>query len=604
MPTLDDQLHDRLHSAAPEPPEHGDDLFGRLEGRKRRRHVTRRVGSGVLAVVVLAATVGGFLALDRAFRRGTRMPVATPTTANGPLVVVQVDDPNTAKATSHLELVPLDGSATQRLTPDEPVDAFQGVSASPDGHTIAYVFGDAGEGGKPVTLTVLDLATGEQRDLARGVIDGPAWSPDGTRIAYAQYFETPGIWIVPADGSGEPGLVPGSEVVGGSPSWSPDGAAIAFEERDVKGGPAVVTIDLGSGRFRVLATTDGDTPANPVWSPDGSKITYAMSGGIWSVDAAGGDPSLQVGTTRDAWMQAGFPPSPRLQSWSPDGLSIAYVLGGIDDSNIYVDALDGSEPRLLGSGVDFAWLPATGASIAPPLIPTETASPTPQGLDVGLDFLLCDASSLGGIDLLGDGTDGTAWAGTKARPDGTCPPGGTDTPVVAYDHTGDGRADVFDPYGMAYCIGCAPFGEIILTGGGYDDLVVLSQGGTEIQYQLFHADIREGDVWFGPVFVTGAGDPRWGFVADQPFTFWAGGDEGRAEFVECTGDGGTTLVLTQRRAPIDGHTITIHETRLQMGNHGSIQVIGTSETTAQVGDTLPHENTGPTCGGLDFDPWA
>lgn len=73
--------------------------------------------------------------------------------------------------------------------------------------------------------------------------------------------------------------------------------------------------------------------------------------------------------------------------------------------------------------------------------------------------------------------------------------------------------------------------------------------------------------------------------------------------MECTGDGGTTLVLTQRRAPIDGHTITIHETRLQMVGT-AMQVVGTSETTGQVGDPLPHENTGPTCGGLDFDPWA
>lgn len=124
MPTLDDQLRDRLHGAAPEPPEREDDLFGRLAGRRHRRQVRRRVGSVLLAVVVVAATVGGFLALDRAFRRGTRVPVATPTIANGPLVVVQVVDPNSARATTHLELVPLDGAAPQQLTLDEPADAF------------------------------------------------------------------------------------------------------------------------------------------------------------------------------------------------------------------------------------------------------------------------------------------------------------------------------------------------------------------------------------------------------------------------------------------------------------------------------------------------
>lgn len=181
-------------------------------------------------------------------------------------------------------------------------------------------------------------------------------------------------------------------------------------------------------------------------------------------------------------------------------------------SDIYIDALDGSEPRLVASGIDVAWLPAAGATLAPTFSPTEapspsqTVSPKRQGLDIGLDFLLCDAASLGGVDLLGDGTDGTASTGTKARPDGTCPPGGTDTAVVAYDSSGDGRADIFDQYGMAYCIGCEPFGTTDLNGDGIDELVVLSQGGTEIQYELFQADIREGNVWFGPVFIVGPGD--------------------------------------------------------------------------------------------------
>jgi len=778
---------------------------------------------------VLAATVGGFLALDRAFRRGTRVPATPPVVMNGPLVVVQVDDANTARSTAHLELVPLDGSAPTRLTPDGPAYAYQGVSASPDGRTIAYAVGD---GGDHATIVVMDLSTGEQRDLVKGAVAGPAWSPDGKQMAYWDYGDAEGIRIVPADGSGEPSPpVPGSAVGWGEPSWSPDGSSVTFEERDVPGGPAVVTIDLESGRFRVLGKTDGDVSADPVWSPDGSQIIYAVSGGIWSVAPTGGEPTLLLGTTRDAWAQAGGPATPRSPTWSPDGRSVAYALDTADwrSSDIYIDALDGSEPRLLTSGTDFAWLPATAPSSGeptpteqgassltgvpfavcrpmsipgefgpgldtawvfekapdagcdraegfqylgigtadsvarftgpirdigqnetelwpwatpdvdgdgideialgigstggsaqfvlfatdgseihlletcagcgyafswggpgghlegaycaggsfwdwnlehalgtdryagwliefrrdgwrlverskteitaplndpsaipdgggntvcgtplfapedfpdyptvapmPPVTPSITVAPASESLYIGLDFQLCDAARLDGIDFLGDGTSGAAWAGTRARPDGSCPRTGA-TPIVAIDHTGDGLADAFDQYGLPYCIGCRPFGTTDLSGDGSQELIVVEQDGTEVQYAMFEADIREGGVWFGPVFIVGPGDPDWGFKTDDPFSFWAGGDEGRAEFVECTGDGGTTLVLTQRRVPIDGHTITIHETRLQMVGTGSIQVIGTSETTAQVGDPLPHENTSPTCGGLDFDPWA
>lgn len=182
------------------------------------------------------------------------------------------------------------------------------MSASPDGHTIAYSVSD---GFDHARIVVMDLSTGEQRELVRGAVAGPAWSPDGTRIAYRDYGNSPGIRLMPADGSGEPTLAPGSDIAWGPPVWSPDGTRIAFEERDVPGGPAVVTVDLASGTLTVLGVTDGDVSADPDWSPDGTRIAYAVSGGIWQVDPAGGEPSLLRGTTREAWARAGSGPTPR-----------------------------------------------------------------------------------------------------------------------------------------------------------------------------------------------------------------------------------------------------------------------------------------------------
>src|SRR5207249_3682592 len=144
-----------------------------------------------------------------------------------------------------LEFVPLDGSDPVRLTPDRP-GWFSGVSASPDGSTIAYTYQ---EKDGHAAMTLLDLATGATRDLVEGSVAGPAWSPDGRSIAFWDYLNNPGVWIVRADGFGKPVLVPGSKVVGGDPSWSPDGSAIAFEEFDVAGGPAVMTVEIASGQM-------------------------------------------------------------------------------------------------------------------------------------------------------------------------------------------------------------------------------------------------------------------------------------------------------------------------------------------------------------------
>jgi len=57
----------------------------------------------------------------------------------------------------------------------------------------------------------------------------PAWSPDGTLLAFSAWddpndSDTSRIYIVNADGSGEPRIL----TDGSDPSWSPDGSRIAF----------------------------------------------------------------------------------------------------------------------------------------------------------------------------------------------------------------------------------------------------------------------------------------------------------------------------------------------------------------------------------------
>src|SRR5687767_3195397 len=70
-----------------------------------------------------------------------------------------------------------------------------------------------------------------QTRLTTGGGSHPAWSPDGTRIAFTSPV---GIVVMKADGSGKtPPL--SSPVAGGSipafPSWSPDGSKISFARR-------------------------------------------------------------------------------------------------------------------------------------------------------------------------------------------------------------------------------------------------------------------------------------------------------------------------------------------------------------------------------------
>ncbi len=116
---------------------------------------------------------------------------------------------------------------------------------------------------------------------------GPAWSPDGTRIAYIEGENyTNRIMVMNADGTGQAPIV-ATPFYQFGPTWSADGTQIAFT-RMVEGQVITTQFDIlvinvdGTGETN-LTNSDYDE-IDAAWSPDGSKIAFAgvrpeMSGG-------------------------------------------------------------------------------------------------------------------------------------------------------------------------------------------------------------------------------------------------------------------------------------------------------------------------------------
>lgn len=96
-----------------------------------------------------------------------------------------------------------------------------------------------------------------------GVDIDPAWSPDGTKIAFQADYDG-GIWVMNADGSNKSRLVSS----GRRPSWSPDGKMMAF----VNGQSLFVISADGSNARQVVHYHN--YPLNASWSPDGRKIVF------------------------------------------------------------------------------------------------------------------------------------------------------------------------------------------------------------------------------------------------------------------------------------------------------------------------------------------
>ena len=229
-------------------------------------------------------------------------------------------------------------------------DAWDASPAwSPDGSRIAF---NSDRDGNTEVYAVYADGSGVARLTYNDAVDGdPAWSPDGRRIAFESTRD--GNWeiyVMDADGSGVTRLTH-NDAYDWSPAWSPDGRRIAFHsKRDGNREIYVMNAD-GSGVTRL--TFDSAFDSGPNWSPDGRRIAFGSDrDGDFEVYVMNADGS---GVTRLADNDGGTP------AWSPDGRRIAFSSERDGNWEIYVMNADGSGVTRLthNSGRDLfpSWSP-------------------------------------------------------------------------------------------------------------------------------------------------------------------------------------------------------------------------------------------------------
>jgi Tol biopolymer transport system component len=201
---------------------------------------------------------------------------------------------------------------------------------SPDGTQLAY---SSDKNSEHLQLWIRDMKSGQSRAVTNLTTQpqGASWSPDGKRIAF---FNVDGMWRVAQISvvdlaTGSVTKVHDQLAQPGIPTWSPDGKRLALAgiapmtRRFREGTNQVLTISAtgqGADKFFApapLLSIDSRGGCGPVWSPDGTKMAAIYEGvlSVWPV-AASGEP---LGPPRRVTSESAHAPS-----WQGDSRHILY----------------------------------------------------------------------------------------------------------------------------------------------------------------------------------------------------------------------------------------------------------------------------------------
>lgn len=226
---------------------------------------------------------------------------------------------------------------------------------SPDGKQLAY----STDRGGALDIWIRNLASGRDRQLTnlktRAAVSA-AWSPDGKEIAFLD--QDGALWTVDV-ASGDVRRIFTATFEPGKPAWSPDGRTIAlaavkpYSARFREGLSQILLVNRTTGRGSYVEAVAGRSiqtrgDDGPVWSPDGTRMAFAVASVLYTVEVAGdGTPTGEPRQITDEVTDA--------PSWSGDSKKLLYLNNG----RLRLVHANGGRPRTVA-------VPLTWTNVEPP----------------------------------------------------------------------------------------------------------------------------------------------------------------------------------------------------------------------------------------------